>query len=95
MQISSQLPDTAGTLVVGVREAGPADAGGLRPGDVIRSVNRQPVSGLADLISLYNQLVADRNPKVLVAVLRGNATRLAVLKAYDGKDNKAGDSDEE
>jgi serine protease Do len=94
MQISAQLSDTVGTLVVGVREAGAADAGGLRSGDVIRTVNKQPVSGLTDLVSLYNQLVAERTAKVLVTVLRGSATRLAVLKVYDGQDNTAGDSNE-
>jgi len=94
MQISMQLSDTAGTLVAGVRQAGPADTGGLRSGDVIRMVNKQPVSGLTDLVSLYTQLSSERTSKVLLTVKRGSATRLVVIKVYEGQESKAGTSDE-
>ncbi len=87
MQISNQLRDTLGVLVTGVRRVGPADLGGLRAGDVIRSVNKKPLTDLSSLIKTYNQQAADSADKILLKVLRGGAVRLIVLN-IDRKENR-------
>ncbi|SNT18326.1 serine protease Do [Noviherbaspirillum humi] len=43
------LKEAQGALVAAVQRGGPADRAGLRPGDVIQSVNGQPVQSTADL----------------------------------------------
>lgn len=46
------MKETKGALVAGVQRGGPADKAGLRPGDVITSLNDQPVNTTADLARL-------------------------------------------
>ena len=48
--------DTRGPVVSGVEPGGPAQAGGVRPGDVITSVNRVPVATAADAIRELNEI---------------------------------------
>jgi len=79
MQLSNRLKDTLGVFVAGVKRGGPADLGGLRGGDVVQSLNRQPVNDLPTLINRYNELIADGSDKILLSVLRGGAVRLVVL----------------
>ncbi len=79
MQIENQLEDTLGVYVMGVKQVGAADIGGIHPGDIIISVNKMPVQGFADFIRTYNDLSAAATPRVLLAVNRNGAIRLAVL----------------
>ena len=46
------LPDTAGALISGVQRGGPADAGGVRPGDVLLSVAGKPVEDPQTMLAL-------------------------------------------
>ena len=94
MQIERQLSDTLGVLVVGVKRVGAADLGGLRPGDVVRSVNKQQIDGLTELVSTYNDLFAEDASKILLTVRRGSATRLIVLNVDGRGDREAGLIDE-
>ena len=56
---SLNLPkDTAGVLISGVLEGGPADKAGMKPGDVLTQVNGQKVN---DVVTLLNH-VAQTNP---------------------------------
>ena len=48
--------DTRGAVVTGVDPGGPAQVGGVRPGDVITSVNRVPVETAADAIRELNRV---------------------------------------
>jgi serine protease Do len=48
--------DTRGAVVTGVDPGGPAQAGGVRPRDVITSVNRVPVETAADAIRELNRI---------------------------------------
>jgi len=79
MQLTQKLKDTLGVYVVGVKRVGPADLGGLRSGDVIEQINRQPVTDLASFVELYNQLTNENAGKTLLSVWRSGALRLVVL----------------
>jgi serine protease DegQ len=37
------LPDTSGALIAGVLRGSPADAGGIKPGDILLAVDGRPV----------------------------------------------------
>jgi serine protease Do len=69
--------DTRGAVVTGVDPGGPAQVGGVRPGDVITSVNRVPVETAADAIRELNG-VEDGSTAFLL-VNRGDAQRLLRL----------------
>jgi Do/DeqQ family serine protease len=59
----------AGVLVIGVAEGSPAHRAGLREGDIITAVNRQPVANLDDLAK-----AVELSPNRLsLNVVRGNA----------------------
>ena len=57
---SFSLKQTEGALIAGVLKGGPADAGGVRPGDILLAVNGQKVSNSATLLNL----IADLKPGV-------------------------------
>jgi serine protease DegQ len=51
---SFNLPDANGALIAGVQRGSPADAGGIKPGDILLQVNGKPVKdpqGMLDLIA--------------------------------------------
>ncbi len=83
MQVENQLKDTLGVFVEGVKRVGAADDGGLRPGDVIVSLNKEDINTLADFVRLYNDLTAGKTDKVLLGVKRGGSSRLVVIKPVD------------
>jgi len=66
-----------GVLVTDVETGGIAHAKGIRQGDVIREVNRRPVSEVDEV----NGILADRKPgaKVLLRITRGGSARYVVL----------------
>ena len=87
MRIENQLKDSLGVYVTGVKRVGPADVGGLRRGDVIVSINKEPVYTLADFALAYNEMIQDHE-KALFSVRRGGALRLVVVnfeKAPEGE----------
>ncbi len=84
MHLAGQLRDSVGVLVTGVRRAGPADIGGLGRSDVLKSVNRESVSGLTDLIKLYDRLADEKPEKLLLSVNRQGAIRLIVINLKNG-----------
>jgi serine protease Do len=79
------LDDARGLLVTGVRPGGPAAIArpGLAPGDVIRSVDGQPVLSLEDLQAVAGAPAPDGRPRV-VAFQREAEQRLAVLAPLHG-----------
>ena len=62
---------TRGAVVTGVAPGGPAQAGRVRPGDVITSVNRVPVETAADAIRELNRV--EEGGAAFLLISRGNA----------------------
>jgi serine protease Do len=75
----NQLPDTNGVLVIGVRRGFPAQVAGLSRGDIITSLNRQPVTGLDDLRAAATAY-AEAPAAVLIEARRNFRVSLYVLK---------------
>jgi serine protease DegQ len=56
-----------GALIAGVLKGGPADLGGIRPGDVLLSVNAHPVKDSSTLLNLIAALKPDEDVQITVA----------------------------
>ena len=59
-------PGTAGAVVTGVNSGGPAQSGGVRPGDLVTAVNREPVSTAAEAIRELNRVASGRTAFLLI-----------------------------
>ena len=46
------LSDTSGALIAGVQRGSPADAGAIKPGDILLAVNGQPVKDPQQMLEL-------------------------------------------
>jgi len=55
-----------GALIAGVLKGGPADLGGIRPGDVMLSVNSYPVKDSSSLLNLIAALKPDESAQITV-----------------------------
>lgn len=53
------LPDTEGSLIAGVVRGSPADSAGVRPGDVLLSVNGKPVKDPQVMLDLIAALAPE------------------------------------
>ena len=51
-----RLSSTVGALVTEVRPGSPADEAGVRPGDVIRSINQDTINNASDVVSAVQKL---------------------------------------
>ena len=67
-----------GALIVDVDPGSPAAAAGLRPGEVIVEMNRQPVTSADEAIQMSQRLKTDR---VLLRVWGGGGSRYVVVDA--------------
>jgi S1-C subfamily serine protease len=63
-----------------MRPGYPSQKADLQSGDVIRAVNGKPVKDLEELTKLYQESIDKKDPRVLLNVKRGRATRSAVLR---------------
>lgn len=68
--------DGRGVVVAGLQRGSPAAQSGLRPGDVIVSVNQQPIKNVEDLKTVLQQ----GGDRLLLRLLRGNAAFYLVLQ---------------
>jgi serine protease DegQ len=81
---SLRLPVSDGVLIAGVLQGGPAARAGLRPGDVVRGIDGQPVANTAQLLAAVAALKP--NSQAQVAVQRGaQALELSVAVAQRPK----------
>jgi len=73
---SFSLKSAEGALIAGVLKGGPADAGGVRPGDILLAVNGHPVADSASLLNL------------IAALKPGDEARLTVARKQQSLDLK-------
>jgi serine protease Do len=71
--------DVQGVIVSQVEPGGPAALAGMRPGQLVEEVNRQPVSSASDLQSALKN--SDDRKRVLLRVRTGNYSQYVVLVA--------------
>ncbi len=64
---SFSLESAEGALIAGVLKGGPADLGGVRPGDILLAVNGNKVSDSATLLNLIAALKPGDNARLTVA----------------------------
>ena len=64
---SFNLKNIEGALIAGVLKSGPADVGGIRPGDILLTVNGKTVSDSASLLNLIAALRPGSNAQLTVA----------------------------
>jgi serine protease DegQ len=62
------LKKKTGTIIAGVLKGGPADKAGIKPGDIMVSVEGKPVTDTTDMLNVIAQLTP------------GNKTRMTVLR---------------
>jgi len=62
-----KLPkDAKGVLISGILKNGPAELGGVKPGDILREVNDEPIKDVRGLLNSVAALTPGNNAKVLV-----------------------------
>jgi serine protease Do len=67
-----------GVIVSEIEPGGPAQGAGLRTGDVILELNRQPINNITDYGAALQKLKADET--VLLLILRDDTTKFVALK---------------
>jgi S1-C subfamily serine protease len=72
------ITQTSGVRVMKVAEKSPADEGGLKPGDLIVTIDGEPATGIDDLLRLLNHERVGREVK-LVIVRRGELRERFVI----------------
>jgi serine protease DegQ len=67
----------AGVLIAGVLEGGPADRGGVKPGDILTSINNQPIK---DVRQLLNQIAKQEpgNEVQAMIIRKGKELNLSI-----------------
>jgi serine protease DegQ len=64
---SFSLKSTEGALIAGVLKGGPAEVGGIRPGDILQAVNNKKVADSASLLNLIAALQPGVQAQLIVA----------------------------
>lgn len=75
-----RLDDDLGAVITSMSTGQPVQKAELFPGDVIRSVNGEPVEDLDQLMALYEESVKKQEKSVLLDITRGRGSQSAVLK---------------
>ncbi len=75
---SLELGDAGGLIIAGVTPDSPAADAGLRRGDLILEINRQPVS---DLSAYAEMLKSNEGKRILFLIKRNDHTRFVVVTA--------------
>jgi serine protease DegQ len=74
---SFKLPNTEGTLIAGVLKNGPADRGGIKPGDILVGVEGKPVTDSSSMLNLVAALQPGK--QATLRLLRGgNEVKLKI-----------------
>lgn len=75
-----QLDDDKGVVITTLANGLAGQKAELQRGDVVRSINQQPVENLEGFVKLYEASVAAKETAVLIEVQRGRTTQRAVLR---------------
>lgn len=75
-----QLDDDKGVVITTLANGLAGQKAELQRGDVVRSINQQPVENLESFVKLYEASVAAKEATVLIEVQRGRTTQRAVLR---------------
>ncbi|OZA31058.1 MAG: 2-alkenal reductase [Hydrogenophilales bacterium 17-61-9] len=78
---SFSLKNAEGALIAGVLKGGPAEVGGIRPGDILLTVDGKPVVDSASLLNL----IAELNPGVSAQLRVARKQKLLDLKIQVGR----------
>ncbi len=73
-----QIGNTKGVVVTGVADGSPSEEAGFEPGDIVRQINRRPVSNMAEFTKLAATSKAGKTTLFLVE--RGDARILLTVK---------------
>ena len=74
---SFKLPSTEGTLIAGVLKNGPADRGGIKPGDILVGVEGKPVTDSSSMLNLVAALQPGKQA-TLRLIRGGNEVKLKI-----------------
>lgn len=74
------LGSTEGVLVTGVQTGGVAGIAGLQRGDLILTLDEQPIADLQSFLELYQEVVDNQQELVLLDVRRGALVRYVLVK---------------
>ena len=69
--------ETKGVLISGILKNGPAELGGVKPGDILKEVNDKPIDDVRGLLNVVASLTPGSNAKLLVD-RKGQSIVLAV-----------------
>ena len=86
MALEQRLDGVEGVFVAGVRAGGPAEFGGLLPGDVVRRVDADPVADLERFRALYGERNTANKNRVMLLVKRRDSGRYILIKANPPKE---------
>jgi len=63
---SFKLPKNQGAIIAGVMKGGPADKGGMKPGDVLMEIEGKPVTDSSDMLNVIAQLAPGSAAKMKI-----------------------------
>ncbi|WP_394779439.1 Do family serine endopeptidase [Undibacterium sp.] len=72
------IPQKSGAIIAGVIRGGPADKAGIKPGDILISIEGQEVTDTTAMLNLIAQLQPNQKAKITV-MRNGQETQLNVL----------------
>ncbi|MES2105672.1 MAG: Do family serine endopeptidase [Pseudomonadota bacterium] len=72
------IPQKSGAIIAGVIRGGPADKAGIKPGDILVSIEGQQVADTTAMLNLIAQLPPNQKAKITV-MRNGTETALSVL----------------
>ncbi len=74
---SLEIEETQGLIIAGVTSGSPAAAAGLRRGDIILEINRQPIDSLGSYAAILKK---NKDRRILFLIKRNAHTRFVVVK---------------